>query len=96
MKAQGNFARPVTKNALNMNLKEYSKKIQALAKKYPNAAVIYASDDEGNCFNLVANEPSTGFFYDVCNGEVILGEAIEMEPELHENNTDLVEAVCIN
>lgn len=45
-----------------MKLKAYAAKIQALAEKFPNARVIYSSDDEGNNFSEVAHEPTPGHF----------------------------------
>lgn len=45
-----------------MKLSEYSKIISKLAKKYPNADVIYSSDEEGNSFSEVTFDPSVGNF----------------------------------
>ena len=45
-----------------MTLKAYAKLINKLAEKYPRATVVYASDDEGNCFQQVNNAGVVGFF----------------------------------
>ena len=43
-----------------MKIKDYIKKLEALAKKYPNASVIYSRDDEGNGFEPVTFAPVAG------------------------------------
>lgn len=75
-----------------MKLKQYAKKLQALAEEYPNAVVVYASDDEGNEFNLVSRDPSPGYLYDVSTGEVI----DEERASEYEDTSDLKPAVIIN
>lgn len=45
-----------------MTIKEYAKVIARLAKKYPDAKVIYSVDDEGNAFNEVEYSPTPGRF----------------------------------
>jgi hypothetical protein len=45
-----------------MKLKEYAKNIAAIAKKYPNATVVSASDEEGNSFDEVQFTPTAGNF----------------------------------
>ena len=50
-----------------MNLKQYAKKLNELAEKYPNAKVIYSIDEEGNGYNEVIYTPSACKFE---NGEV--------------------------
>jgi UDP-N-acetylglucosamine 2-epimerase len=45
-----------------MKLKQYIKKLQKLADKYPDVAVIYSSDDEGNGYSFVQYDPSVGEF----------------------------------
>ena len=47
-----------------MKLKDYAKKLAALAAKHPNANVVYSKDDEGNQFNEVIYEPTAGTFED--------------------------------
>jgi hypothetical protein len=49
-----------------MTLKEYSNMIAKLAKKCPEAKVIYASDEEGNSFDEIYFSPRLGIFR---NGE---------------------------
>ena len=39
-----------------MTLKAYSAKIAAMAKKHPNALVVYSHDDEGNFFQEVNDD----------------------------------------
>lgn len=43
-----------------MKLKEYAKKIAALAEKYPDFEVLYAIDDEGNAYMPVVHSPEVG------------------------------------
>lgn len=57
-----------------MKLKEYAAKLTELAKKYPNAKVIYAADDEGNDFKEVNFEPSLGNYGD---GEFVNDDGTE-------------------
>ena len=45
-----------------MTLNTYIKKLQAIAKDYPNAKVIFAADEEGNSFYPIHFPPSTGNF----------------------------------
>jgi len=45
-----------------MKLHTYIKHLEEINKKYPNLDVIYASDDEGNSFNLVQFWPDVGLF----------------------------------
>ena len=45
-----------------MKLKNYAAMIAALAKKYPDATVVCASDDEGNAFQTVNYHPTPGTF----------------------------------
>ena len=45
-----------------MKLKEYAKKIAILSRAFPNAKVIYSSDDEGNRFAEVHYSPTQGIF----------------------------------
>jgi hypothetical protein len=47
-----------------MTLKEYSNKIRNLARKFPDAEVVYASDEEGNTFTKLYYEPTVGIFKD--------------------------------
>lgn len=68
-----------------MKLKTYIKELQKLAKKYPDATVIYAIDDEGNGYNEVYMGPSAC----VWDGNDIILE------EDHDNPND-VNAVILN
>ena len=45
-----------------MTLNEYIEQLQKLAKQYPDAVLIYASDDEGNSFDIVSNTPTKMYF----------------------------------
>ncbi len=65
-----------------MKLRDYVKLINNLAKKYPNAKVIYSIDDEGNDFCMVHYAPQAGNF----NSDE--GE--------WDNNVKPVNSVCIN
>ena len=49
-----------------MRLAEYAIALGRLAKKYPDADVVYSSDEEGNSFDLLIHCPTTGKFK---NGE---------------------------
>lgn len=63
-----------------MKLSEYVQKLQELARDYPDALVIHASDDEGNSFHPVSYVPTTGKFED---GDF-------------DDSAEDVNAVCIN
>lgn len=52
-----------------MTLKAYAKLINKLAEEYPEATVVYASDDEGNNFQLVNHAGTVGFFEGDYHGE---------------------------
>jgi len=43
-----------------MKLKEYVVYIAKLVEKYPNATMVFSSDDEGNSFKEVRFNPTTG------------------------------------
>jgi hypothetical protein len=45
-----------------MTLNEYIEQLQKLAKQYPDAVLIYASDNEGNSFGTVWKSPSVMYF----------------------------------
>jgi len=45
-----------------MQLKEYVKSLAILAEKYPNATVVYSTDDEKKRFSIVGFTPSAGTF----------------------------------
>lgn len=75
-----------------MKLKAYAKLVDALAKKYPNAEVVYARDEEGNGFDTVGFTPGEGHFKD---GEFVASELFA--EHLAEYGEKLkVNAVCIN
>lgn len=71
-----------------MTLKEYAAKLAKLAKKYPNAKVVYAADDEGNYFREVNFTPSVGNFG---NGEFINDDGTEEFSQEFKVNS-----VCLN
>lgn len=64
-----------------MKAKFYAQLITELAEKYPDADIVFASDEEGNCFSPVVFEPCLGIFDD---GE--FDDESEEEPN----------AICIN
>lgn len=66
---------------MNITIAEYAKRINALAKKYPNAILVYSSDDEGNSYSELCTMPHVGYFSD--EGE--------FDSEADETN-----AICIN
>jgi len=45
-----------------MKLRNYADALIILAKKYPDADVVHATDDDGNGFNKVVFEPTAGNF----------------------------------
>jgi hypothetical protein len=47
-----------------MKLKDYIANLTKLAKKYPNATVLYASDEEGNSYQEVVYDASAGTYDD--------------------------------
>jgi len=74
-----------------MKLKQYIKKLQEIAEKYPNIDVIYSCDDEGNRYGEVGFSPSVGRYKD---GEWISESQFE---EFEEDGDKLVvNSVCIN
>jgi len=71
-----------------MKLKDFAKEINELTKKYPNATVVFASDEEGNSFHENRFAPSSGNFR---GRDFIKDDGTE---EFSENYS--VNAVCIN
>ena len=69
-----------------MKLKYFAKKINELAERYPDLAVVYSSDDEGNSFDEVYYDPSLGFFD---RGDFVTGA--DLKEYLYKIN-----ACCIN
>ena len=47
-----------------MKLSEYAAAIAEVAKKYPDAKVVYSRDDEGNGYQEVYFTPTPGLFND--------------------------------
>jgi len=45
-----------------MKLKEYAMYITKLVEKHPDATMVFSSDDEGNRFDEVRFNPTTGRF----------------------------------
>ena len=52
-----------------MKLKEYAKWVAKMAKKHPNALVVYSSDDEGNSFHEVNDDFGFVDKFDRASGE---------------------------
>jgi hypothetical protein len=71
----------------NINIVEYAKVINELAKKHPKAIVICSSDDEGNSFSPVVYHPAPGHYTG--------GRFGEFEPA-NENPKKNVNAICVN
>jgi len=65
-----------------MRLNNYIKKLQLLQEEYGNKQLCYGIDDEGNKFRLVFFEPTPGQF--------------SPDDGIFENDTDVVNAICIN
>ena len=55
-----------------MKIKQYIQSLMELARKHPNADVIYAKDSEGNDFNLIQYQPAYGE-YEKSNGKILKG-----------------------
>jgi hypothetical protein len=72
-----------------MKLKDYIKKLQKLAEKYPNATVCYSSDSEGNSFESVVYNPGAGCFDKQ-------DRRFDHEDTFEEDDGLKVNAVCIN
>ena len=70
-----------------MKLNKYIKGLQEIAKKYPNATVITASDEEGNNFSEVEFAPTPGHFSD--------GDFYSDEEDMKEQDLK-INAVCVN
>lgn len=68
-----------------MKLKEYAEKISKLAIKYPEAIIIYGSDDEGNSFQEIHYNPTAGQYED---GEFARGKGLDRKLPIN--------AICIN
>lgn len=68
-----------------MNIKDFAANIQRLAKKYPDAIVVYSSDSEGNGFSEVDYGPTPGYF-DPCS------QQWDTEPVDGEG----IRAICVN
>lgn len=66
-----------------MKLKEYSKHITDMAKKYPDLEVISARDEEGNGFFPVYYHPTLGIFEN---------DNFDDDPK----DTSKYNAICIN
>ena len=81
-----------------MNLKEYSDHIAKLAKKYPNALVIFSSDSEGNSFQKVSYTGTMGFFEGEYHGEFYSVKSIKESPSEFDESFDVKKptAICIN
>ena len=83
-----------------MTLKEYAKSISALARKYPDAVVVSASDDEGNSFQTVHYAGTLGFFSKCSRssgGEFVDMDSVEESPDDYEHFVGKKpDAVCIN
>jgi hypothetical protein len=45
-----------------MTIKQYIKQLQLIAKKYPDAELVYSVDEEGNAFDTVDFWPVPGHF----------------------------------
>ena len=81
-----------------MKLKEYAKLINKLAEEYPDALVVYASDDEGNSFQKVNHAGTVGFFSGNHHGDFIdLGSVEEnADNDFEDYVGKKPNAVCIN
>ena len=77
-----------------MGLKSYIKYLQSLEKKVGDVELIYATDDEGNCFNTVSYSPGIKYVpKDDLDSGSIDGMNVYDESINDENN---VAVVCIN
>jgi hypothetical protein len=62
-----------------MTLKQYIKKLQKIAKDYPNLEVVSASDDEGNDFRVVYHDPTIGHYRNIYHEFVALEQFEDYE-----------------
>jgi len=67
-----------------MKLREYAIHIAKLVEKHPNATVVFSSDEEGNHFEEVRFNPTTGQF---STGEFFPHDGTK---------TFKVDAICVN
>ena len=81
-----------------MKLKAYAKLINKLAEEYPDALVVYASDDEGNSFQQVNHTATVGFFNGNYHGNFFdLGSVEEnADNDFEDYVGKKPNAVCIN
>ena len=68
-----------------MILSEYISNLQEILKDHGDIEVVYSSDSEGNSFHRVGHKPSIGTFYEE-----------DQEFLSQEENTDAINAVCVN
>lgn len=75
-----------------MTIETYIKKLQKLAKKYPNSEVVFVGDPmEREGYGLVENDPSKGYYnwFD--------GEYSEKEPDKEDmEDGDWSTVICVN
>ena len=73
-----------------MTIRTYIKKLQKLADKYPNAKVVYSSDEEGNVFGPLVYSPTSGCF----NDDLFVEES--QFKKLKEFHNLKVNSICLN
>lgn len=69
-----------------MTIKEYLRELKVLAKKYPDAEVVFACDGAGSMFERLKYFPGEGHYENEENNFVYHGEDAELE----------INAICVN
>lgn len=81
-----------------MKLKSYIEDLKRLEKKIGNVELIYATDDEGNCFNIVNYAPGIKYVSqdDLDNGYIDGMDVYDDATNINNSNNSAVAVVCIN
>lgn len=81
-----------------MKLKSYIEDLKRLEKKIGNVELIYATDDEGNCFNIVNYAPGIKYVSqdDLDNGYIDGMDVYDDATNVNNSNKSAVAVVCIN
>lgn len=81
-----------------MRLKSYIEDLKRLEKKIGNVELIYATDDEGNCFNIVNYSPGIKYVSqdDLDNGYIDGMDVYDDATNVNNSNKSAVAVVCIN
>lgn len=78
-----------------LRLADYAAHVSELAKNYPDAVVIYASDEEGNSFHKSYFAPAMGCWQEGWQEFLTQGD-IQDRKETGDDGTYELNACCIN